>query len=85
MRITFSEARAGDGLAEYFRRNDCLVEHIGTDVLDISPRQALLQHAAKLEIEGLLRVWCKLHPGVSVTASTVERTHAASEFDTPSA
>ncbi len=80
MRITFSEARAGDVLVEYFRRNDCLVEHIGADVLEVSPRQALLQHAATLEIEGLLRVWCKLHP--ELTASTVERTHAVSESDT---
>jgi hypothetical protein len=82
MRITFSEARAGDVLVEDVRRNDCLVEHIGADVLDVSPRQALLEHAAKLEIEGLLRVWCKLHPELSVTASTLERTHAASESDT---
>lgn len=80
MRITFNEGR-GDDLAEYFRRNDCVVEHVGREVLDVKPRQALLHRAAKLEIEGLLRVWCKLHPEASDTASAVDQAHAAGETD----
>jgi hypothetical protein len=68
VRITFDEGWVGGDLAEYFRRSDCVVEHIGNRRLDVNPRQSVLPAAAKLEIEGLLRVWCKLHPDASVTA-----------------
>ena len=71
MRITYDEGWVGGDLAEYFRRSDCVVEHVGNRGLDVNPRQSLLPAAAKLEIEGLLRVWCKLHPDASVTALAV--------------
>jgi len=70
MRITFSERQVGDDLAEFFRRSDCAVEHLGQHALEIKPRLPLLDAAAKLEIEGLLRVWCKLHPE-SIAAVTL--------------
>jgi hypothetical protein len=47
------------------RRSDCLVERIGERMLEINPRLPLLPEAARLEIEGLLRVWCRLHPEAS--------------------
>jgi hypothetical protein len=75
MRLTFSEDLVGDDLAEYFRRSDCLVEHMGHHTIEVRPRQALFPEAAKLEVEGLLRVWCKLHPDASVTASVVGDAH----------
>jgi hypothetical protein len=62
MRLRFSERQVGDDLAEFLRRSDCLVERIGERVLEINPRLPLLPEAAMLEIEGLLRVWCRLHP-----------------------
>jgi hypothetical protein len=67
LRITFDEGWVGVDLAEYFRRSDCMVVHAGRHGLDVSPRQPLLPHAAKLEIEGLLRVWCKLHPEATIS------------------
>jgi hypothetical protein len=70
MRITFSERPVGDDLAEFFRRSDCAVEHVGQHALEIKPRLPLLDEAAKLEIEGLLRVWCRLHPE-SIAAVTL--------------
>jgi hypothetical protein len=62
LRITFSEGQVGDDLAEFFRRSDCAVERAGEHALEVTPRLPLLDFAARLEIEGLLRVWCKLHP-----------------------
>ena len=70
MRITFSERPVGDDLAEFCRRSDCAVEHVGQHALEIKPRLPLLAEAAKLEIEGLLRVWCRLHPE-SIAAVTL--------------
>jgi hypothetical protein len=77
MRLTFSDGRVGDDLAEYFRRSNCAVEHIGRRKLEVHPRQTPLPELARLEIEGLLRVWCKLHPEVRVTASASEQAHPA--------
>jgi hypothetical protein len=74
VRITFDEGWVGGDLAEYLRRSDCVVEHIGGRGLEVSPRQALLPAAAKLEIEGLLRVWCKLHPEARISTWGVEPT-----------
>ena len=71
MRITFSGSQVGDDLAEFFRRSDCAVEHVGQHALEIKPRLPLLDAAARLEIEGLLRVWCKLHPESSAAVTLV--------------
>jgi hypothetical protein len=69
MRLTFSDGWVGDDLAEYFRRSNCLVVHIGRHRLEVHPQQTLSPELATLEIEGLLRVWRKLHPEASITAS----------------
>jgi hypothetical protein len=69
MRLTFSDGWVGDDLGEYLRRSDCVVEHVGRRVLEVHPRQTLAPELEKLEIEGLLRVWCKLHPEASFVAS----------------
>lgn len=81
MRITFSERQVGDDLAEFFRRSDCAVEHVGQHALEIKPRLPLLDAAAKLEIEGLLRVWCKLHPESSAAVTLVGGGDGASDID----
>jgi hypothetical protein len=62
MRLRFSERQVGEELAEFLRRSDCLVERVSERVVEINPRLPLLPEAARLEIEGLLRVWCRLHP-----------------------
>jgi hypothetical protein len=69
MRLTFSDGWVGDDLGEYLRRSNFVVEHIGPRKLEIHPRQTLSPELARLEIEGLLRVWCKLHPEASISAS----------------
>jgi hypothetical protein len=66
MHLRFSEGQFGDELAEFLRRSDCLVERVGERVLEVNPRLPLLPEAAKLEVEGLLRVWRKLHPESSI-------------------
>jgi hypothetical protein len=62
MHVRFSERQVGDDLAEFLRPSDCLVERVSERVFEINPRLPLLPEAARLEIEGLLRVWCRLHP-----------------------
>jgi hypothetical protein len=69
MRLTFSDGWVGDDLAEYFRRSNCLVVHVGRRKLEVNPQQTLSPELATLEIEGLLRVWRKLHPEASIIAS----------------
>ena len=76
MRITFDERAAGDELSDYFLRCDCSVERVGGRELEVNPHLALLDHAAELEIEGLLRVWRKLHPESSVSLSLARRVAA---------
>jgi hypothetical protein len=72
VRITFGERRTGYELSEFFRRSECTVEWADEHVLDVAPVLPLLPEAAKLEIEGLLRVWCKLHPEAAVVISPPE-------------
>jgi len=72
VRITFIEGRKGHELSEFFRRSECSVELVGEHVLEVNPRLPLLPEAAKLEIEGLLRVWCKLNPEAHATVSPLE-------------
>jgi len=81
LRIVFSERQVGDDLAEFFRRSDCAVEHVGHHALEITPRMPLLDDAARLEIEGLLRVWCKLHPESIAAVRLVGGVDAASDID----
>jgi hypothetical protein len=81
LRITFEEGWVGVDLAEYFRRSDCVVEHVGRHGLDVNPGQPLLPQAARLEIEGLLRVWCKLHPDGSIAVWGVEQPQRLAEPD----
>jgi hypothetical protein len=69
MHVRFSERQVGDDLAEFLRRSDCLVERVGERMLEINPRLPLLPEAARLELEGLLRVWCKLHPDASAAVA----------------
>jgi hypothetical protein len=61
MRIRCSDRESGNDLIEYFRRCDCLADRIGWDLLEVEPRLPLLPEAAQLEIEGLFRVWQRLH------------------------
>jgi len=81
MRITFSERQVGDDLAEFLRRSDCAVEHAGRHALEVRPRLPLLDAAATLEIEGLLRVWCKLHPESIAAVTLVYGVDVASDIN----
>jgi hypothetical protein len=47
--------------------------------VEITPRLPLLDEAAKLEIEGLFRVWCKLRPESIAAATLVDRGGVASD------
>jgi hypothetical protein len=77
LRIIFDQRAVGDDLAQYFLRCGCSAEPVGRHGLEVNPRLPLLNAAAKLEIEGLLRVWRKLHPESSVNVSLIERVDAA--------
>ena len=81
MRITFNGRPVGDELTAFFRRCDCVVEQVGKHGLEVNPGLPLLADAARLEIEGLLRVWCKLHPEVSATVAFVEQANGVVESD----
>jgi hypothetical protein len=72
VRIFLGEWRMGEELGEFFRRSECSVEPVGEHVLEVNPRLPLLPDAARLEIEGLLRVWCRLHPEAPATVSPPE-------------
>ncbi len=78
MRIRFSERSVGEELAEFFRRSECSVGPAGRHALEVNPRLPLLAEAARLEIEGLLRVWCRLHPELAGSVLLVEQAQPAS-------
>jgi hypothetical protein len=64
MRVLFAEQQVGNDLLEFLRRSECIAERVAERVLDVCPKQPMLPHAARLEVEGLLRVWLRLHPEV---------------------
>ncbi len=72
MRVTFGGQPVSDELLEFLRRSECDAERLGDHLLEITPRQEMLPHAIRLEIEGLLRVWHKLHPELVSDVEFVE-------------
>jgi len=79
MRIRFADQRVSSGLLDYLRRSECVAERVGDHVLEVIPKQTMLPSAAKLEIEGLLRVWNRLHPEVAAAADFLEETESGSK------
>jgi hypothetical protein len=77
MRILFGEQMISDDLIAFLRRSECITERRTQRMLEVSPRQPMLPDAARLEIEGLLRVWHKLHPEVASDVEFVEERRAA--------
>jgi hypothetical protein len=80
MRIRCSDHKSGNDLIDYFRRCDCTADRIGRDLLEVAPRLPLLPEAALLEIEGLLRVWQKLHADAD---GSIDLIVSSSERDSP--
>jgi hypothetical protein len=72
MRILFGEQQISDDLITFLRRSECITERRTQRMLEVTPRQPMLPHAARLEVEGLLRVWHKLHPEVANDVDFVE-------------
>jgi hypothetical protein len=64
MRVRFTEGYVTSELLDFLRRSECLAERIADSIVEVSPKQPMLPEAARLEVEGLLRVWTKLHPDV---------------------
>jgi hypothetical protein len=62
MRILFGEQQVSKELVDFLRCSECTVERLTNRLLEVNPKQEMLPHAARLEIEGLLRVWHRLHP-----------------------
>jgi hypothetical protein len=54
--------RAGE-LGAYLRRCGCTVEPVAADVLEVTPDQVDQPQLARLQVEGLLRVWSGTHLG----------------------
>ena len=50
-------------LAAFMRRCACAVEPVAPDVLDVIPDQVEQPELARLQVEGLLRVWKAAHQG----------------------
>jgi hypothetical protein len=65
MRIRFAEQRVSNDLLDFFRRSECVAVRLADRLIEVSPKQEMLPHAARLEVEGLLRVWSRLHPEAS--------------------
>jgi hypothetical protein len=72
MRVRLGGHRISNDLLDFLRRSDCVAERLCDHVLEVNPRQEMLPHAARLEIEGLLRVWHRLHPEVAGDVDFVE-------------
>jgi hypothetical protein len=71
MRVRFAE-QVSNELLEFLRRSECVAERLADRVVEVKPKQPMLPHAARLEVEGLLRVWSKLHPEAGGDADFVE-------------
>ena len=54
--------RAGE-LGAYLRRCGCTVEPVAADVLEVNPHHVDQPQLARLQVEGLLRVWSGTHLG----------------------
>jgi hypothetical protein len=72
MRLLFGEQQISEDLIEFLRRSECITERRTQRMLEVTPRQPMLPHAARLEVEGLLRVWHRLHPEVANDVDFVE-------------
>ena len=72
MRILFGDQMISDDLIAFLRRSECITERRTRRMLEVNPSQPMLPHAARLEIEGLLRVWHKLHPECADDVEFVE-------------
>lgn len=81
MRIRIGEGQLVDDLIEFLRRCECVTERVGKHALEVNPRLALAPDAARLEIEGLLRVWCRLHPEAGLGTALIERASLHSRSD----
>jgi hypothetical protein len=62
MRIRFADQRVSNDLLDFLRRSECVAVRVADRLLEVRPKQEMLPHAARLEVEGLLRVWSRLHP-----------------------
>ncbi len=81
MRIRFGEGPFVDDLIEFLRRSECVAERVGKHGIEVNPQLTLPPEAARLEIEGLLRVWCRLHPEASLDVTLIEPASLHSRSD----
>jgi hypothetical protein len=72
MRILFGEQQINEDLIAFLRRSECIAERRTQRLLEVTPRQPMLPHAARLEVEGLLRGWHRLHPDEADDVDFVE-------------
>jgi hypothetical protein len=72
MRLLFGEQQISEDLIDFLRRSECITERRTRRLLEVTPRQPMLPHAARLEVEGLLRVWHRLHPDEADDVDFVE-------------
>jgi len=79
VRIRCREGPAADDLIAFFRRCECAAERIGDGVVEVSPRSSPVPDVARLQVEGLLRVWQKLHPEASAGVALLRREAASGE------
>jgi hypothetical protein len=65
VRLELREPGLADDLVEFLRRRECAAEHVAA-VLEVELPHQLIEEAARMELDLLLRVWETLHDGARV-------------------
>jgi hypothetical protein len=68
MLIHMSDASLVESLEQFLARCECRPKGAGRATLYVSPPvEQYDREFARLQLDGYLRAWCSMHPGVSVT------------------
>lgn len=68
MLIHMSDASLVDSLEQFLARCECRSRGAGRATLYVSPpAEQHDRNVARLQLDGYLRAWCAMHPGVSIT------------------
>jgi hypothetical protein len=67
-RLELLEPGLVDDLIDFFRRRECVAEHVAA-VIELELPPELGDERARMELELLLRVWQALHGGAEVQVS----------------
>jgi hypothetical protein len=81
MLIHMSDASLVESLERFLDRCECRAKGAGRGSLYVfSPAEKHDENVARLQLDGYLRAWCSMHPGVRVTLDG-DGAPAASDLD----